>query len=109
VRPSSRAWLQVKARVDPGARARHTHGAIAQTLFNTVVIPNLQQNQSTHTSNTSTSALGTSSNADSLHPGGVNTQFGDGRVCFIKESMNQRAWWALGTKAGSEVICSDNY
>ena len=85
------------------------HGAIAQTLFNTIVPPNLQQNQWTHCSNTGTSALGTYSNADSLHAGGVNTLFADGSARFIKESINQRTWWALGTKAGSEVVSSDSY
>jgi prepilin-type N-terminal cleavage/methylation domain-containing protein/prepilin-type processing-associated H-X9-DG protein len=85
------------------------HGAIAQTLFNTIVVPNLQQFQWTHCSATSDSALGNYSNSDSLHPGGVNTLFADGSVRSIKESINQRVWWASGTKAGSEVISADSY
>jgi prepilin-type processing-associated H-X9-DG protein len=85
------------------------HGAIAQTLFNTVVTPNLQQTQWTHCSFTSTTSLGTYSNADSLHAGGVNTLMADGSVRFIKESINQRTWWALGTKAGGEVVSADSY
>jgi prepilin-type processing-associated H-X9-DG protein len=85
------------------------HGAIAQTLFNTVVTPNLQQTQWTHCSYNSTTSLGNYSNADSLHAGGVNTLMADGSVRFIKESINQRTWWALGTKAGGEVVSADSF
>ena len=85
------------------------HGAIAQTLFNTVVAPNLQQYQWTHCSSTSTTSLGTYSNADSLHAGGVNTLMADGSVRFIKESINQRTWWTIGTKAGGEVVSADSF
>ena len=30
-------------------------------------------------------------------------------VQFIKDSVNQRTWWALGTIAGGEVVSSDSY
>jgi prepilin-type N-terminal cleavage/methylation domain-containing protein/prepilin-type processing-associated H-X9-DG protein len=45
----------------------------------------------------------------SWHSGGVNVLFADGSVKFIKNSINQQTWWALGTKAGGEVISSDAY
>jgi prepilin-type processing-associated H-X9-DG protein len=45
----------------------------------------------------------------SRHPGGVNTLLGDGSVKFMKNSVNQTTWWALGTKAGGEVISADAY
>src|SRR5262249_51926676 len=45
----------------------------------------------------------------SFHPGGVNTLFGDGSVKFIKDTINPTTWWALGTKAGSEVVSADSY
>jgi prepilin-type N-terminal cleavage/methylation domain-containing protein/prepilin-type processing-associated H-X9-DG protein len=45
----------------------------------------------------------------SVHPGGVNTLFGDGHVAFLKDSVNQLTWWAIGTKAGGEVVSSDAY
>ncbi len=45
----------------------------------------------------------------SFHPGGVNTLFGDGSVKFIKNTVNQNTWWAIGTKAGGEVISADAY
>jgi prepilin-type processing-associated H-X9-DG protein len=86
-----------------------SHGAIAQTLFNTVVPPNGQQFQWTHCSDSSSTSLGNYSNADSFHAGGVNTLFADGSVRFIKESIDQRTWWALGTKAGGEVVGADSY
>ena len=28
----------------------------------------------------------------------------DGSVKFMKDSINQRTWWALGTRAGGEVV-----
>ena len=35
--------------------------------------------------------------------------FADGSVKFIKNSVNQTTWWALGTKAGGEVVSADAY
>jgi prepilin-type N-terminal cleavage/methylation domain-containing protein/prepilin-type processing-associated H-X9-DG protein len=52
---------------------------------------------------------GAMTSARSKHPGGVNVLFGDGSVRFIKDSINQRTWWALGTRAGGEVVSSDSY
>jgi hypothetical protein len=34
---------------------------------------------------------------------------GDGSVKFIKDSISQQVWMALGTRAGGEVISSDSY
>ncbi len=50
-----------------------------------------------------------SASASSLHSGGVNVGFADGSVHFIKSSVSPQAWWALGTRAGGEVIGSDQY
>ncbi|APW64086.1 DUF1559 domain-containing protein [Paludisphaera borealis] len=47
--------------------------------------------------------------ARSYHPGGANTAFCDGSVHFIKDSINPRTWFALGTRAGGEVVSSDAY
>jgi hypothetical protein len=33
----------------------------------------------------------------------------DGSVKFIKDSVNQMTWWALGTRGNGEVISSDSY
>ncbi len=47
--------------------------------------------------------------ASSNHPGGVNACMADGSVRFIKDSVSVPTWWALGTRAGGEVISSDSY
>ncbi len=47
--------------------------------------------------------------AASYHPGGVNVAMADGSVKFVKSTVNQRTWWALGTRDGSEVVTSDAY
>lgn len=45
----------------------------------------------------------------SNHPGGVNVCLGDGSVRFIKDSVGLQPWWALGTRAGGEVLGADQY
>ncbi len=40
----------------------------------------------------------------SLHPGGVNVLFADGRVRFISEDIDQNIWFAIGTRDGQEPI-----
>jgi len=45
----------------------------------------------------------------SRHPGGVNVAFGDGSVRFIKQTIAPQTWWALGTRAGGEVVSADQY
>ena len=47
--------------------------------------------------------------AASNHPGGVNTAFADGSVRFVKSSIAQRTWWALGTRSSGEIVSSDSY
>jgi prepilin-type N-terminal cleavage/methylation domain-containing protein/prepilin-type processing-associated H-X9-DG protein len=47
--------------------------------------------------------------ANSRHPGGVNVTFCDGSVKFIKASISLAAWWALGSRAGGEIVSSDSY
>jgi prepilin-type N-terminal cleavage/methylation domain-containing protein/prepilin-type processing-associated H-X9-DG protein len=83
------------------------HGCMTQTLFNTVVTPNAKK--WTHCSNTGSTTMAPFSNANSFHPGGVNTLLADGSVRFIKDSVNQQTWWGLGTRASGEVISSDSY
>ena len=45
----------------------------------------------------------------SMHPGGANFCFGDGSVRFLKDSINLIVYNGLGTKAGNEIISSDQY
>ena len=47
--------------------------------------------------------------ATSNHSGGVNVCFTDGSVRFVKDSVNLPTWWALGSRAGAEVISADQY
>ncbi len=47
--------------------------------------------------------------ARSFHPGGVNAAMMDGSVRFFKDSINQAAWRALGTRSGGEVVGADSY
>jgi prepilin-type N-terminal cleavage/methylation domain-containing protein/prepilin-type processing-associated H-X9-DG protein len=45
----------------------------------------------------------------SNHPGGVNACMADGSVRYIKDTVAIPTWWALGTRAGGEVISADAY
>jgi prepilin-type N-terminal cleavage/methylation domain-containing protein/prepilin-type processing-associated H-X9-DG protein len=87
-------------------------GATAQTLFNTVVTPNSKQFP-WNSCRSSCANCGPDdsmfSNAQSAHPGGVNVMFADGSVRFIKDSVSQQTWYALGTRANGEVVTSDSY
>jgi len=38
----------------------------------------------------------------SNHPGGVNVLKGDGSVDFTSNSIDQKAWWALGSRNGND-------
>jgi prepilin-type N-terminal cleavage/methylation domain-containing protein/prepilin-type processing-associated H-X9-DG protein len=45
----------------------------------------------------------------SFHPGGGNVAFADGSVRFLKSSTSQFVVWAVGSRAGEEVVSSDSY
>ncbi len=64
---------------------------------------------STFISNSTWGGIGAAITATSNHSGGVNVAFGDGSVKFVKDGINPQIWWALGTRAGKEVISSDQY
>jgi prepilin-type N-terminal cleavage/methylation domain-containing protein/prepilin-type processing-associated H-X9-DG protein len=89
-------------------------GTSGFTLFNTIQTPNgggqykfnycrLGCNAGCNMDN------GVSAPASSAHSGGCNVLMADGSVRFVKDSVAQATWWALGTKANSEVISSDAY
>jgi prepilin-type N-terminal cleavage/methylation domain-containing protein/prepilin-type processing-associated H-X9-DG protein len=48
-------------------------------------------------------------NMSSYHPGGANVAMADGSVRFLKSSTSMQIIWSLGSKAGSEVVSSDQY
>lgn len=45
----------------------------------------------------------------SRHPGGVNVVMADGSVRFVKDSVNNTTWWALGSRNGGEIVSADSY
>jgi prepilin-type N-terminal cleavage/methylation domain-containing protein/prepilin-type processing-associated H-X9-DG protein len=87
-------------------------GATTISMFHTIVPPNSKQ----YAWNACRSTCGgcggddsTFSNAQSNHSGGVNTLMSDGSVRFIKDSINMQTWWALGTRAGNEVLDANSF
>jgi prepilin-type N-terminal cleavage/methylation domain-containing protein/prepilin-type processing-associated H-X9-DG protein len=46
--------------------------------------------------------------ASSRHAGGVNVMFLDGSVKFVKSTVSPQTWWAVGSKAGNEVVSADS-
>jgi len=88
-------------------------GAVGECLFQTLVPPNSNEypwNSCRMDCGPDCGALQSGYfNATSNHPGGVNVAMADGSVKFIKSSIAMPTWWALGTKAGGEVVSSDSY
>jgi len=87
-------------------------GATTETLFHTLVTPNSAQ-QKWNSCRSSCGGCGpddsTFSNAQSNHPGGVNVLMADGSVKFVKDTINQRSWMAIGTRALGETISNDAF
>jgi prepilin-type N-terminal cleavage/methylation domain-containing protein/prepilin-type processing-associated H-X9-DG protein len=89
-------------------------GAEAMSLFNTVVPPNSTQYYFNQCRYGCQCGLGSAdhsdiTNASSFHSGGCNVLLADGSVKFIKSSLSLQTWWALGTRARSEVIDANSY
>jgi prepilin-type N-terminal cleavage/methylation domain-containing protein/prepilin-type processing-associated H-X9-DG protein len=109
VQACNQAWATGSGVVDKQRGENWAHGCMAMTLFNTIATPNQYGDEWTHCSSISSTALAALSNSDSYHPGGVNVLMADGHVKFIKDSINYRTWWSLGTKANGEVVSADSY
>ena len=85
------------------------HGGEQATMFNTVATPNSKQYGWGYCSDVGANSDAEFSKANSNHSGGVNVLMGDGSVRFIKDSIGQTVWFALGTRANGEVISADSY
>ena len=86
-------------------------GSLGMSMFNTIATPN---STLYHWGDCRFTSGGypndaTFANTSSNHPGGVNSMMADGSVRFIKSSISQNTWWALGTRAKREVISADSY
>jgi prepilin-type N-terminal cleavage/methylation domain-containing protein/prepilin-type processing-associated H-X9-DG protein len=111
-RTCENGWVTEKGKVDQKG-FRWCENLAGFTLINTVMPPSpndyrfgwcaIKRNANSNASD------GQYQNANSNHPGGANFLFGDGSVKFLKSSLNIRTYWALGTKAGGEVISSDAF
>jgi prepilin-type N-terminal cleavage/methylation domain-containing protein/prepilin-type processing-associated H-X9-DG protein len=86
-----------------------SHGGMAHSWMTTIVVPNSTTSTWAYCDVYNSSTMGLYANADSYHPGGVNTLFCDGSVKAIKNTISQYIWWALGTVANGEVVSADQY
>jgi prepilin-type processing-associated H-X9-DG protein len=63
--------------------------------------------------NITTDADGGLDDFSSNHTGGINLLFADGSVHFIRsitaDGAERRAFWAMGTRAGGEVVSGLDY
>ncbi|AGA27974.1 DUF1559 domain-containing protein [Singulisphaera acidiphila] len=87
-------------------------GTTGLSLFNTIITPNSKQSpwSSCRFSCSGCGADGANfANTSSFHTGGVNALFADGSVKFIKDSIAQTTWWALGTRGKGEILSADAY
>ena len=91
---------------------RWANGSPGLSIFNTIVTPNSQQ----YPWSSCRFSCGGCGNdyaqyvtSNSNHPGGCNVGFADGSVKFVKSTISQATWWALGTKDYGETISADQY
>jgi prepilin-type N-terminal cleavage/methylation domain-containing protein/prepilin-type processing-associated H-X9-DG protein len=102
------AYSGQTSNISQGRGTYWMHGSQGQTMFNTVLTPNSIQYPWSSCSN---GTFGDSQfcKANSNHPGGVNILMGDGSVKFVKDSINQNTWWAIGTRGDGEVVSADSF
>jgi prepilin-type N-terminal cleavage/methylation domain-containing protein/prepilin-type processing-associated H-X9-DG protein len=78
------------------------------SMYNHVTAPNSRSCSNSPTGTYGLDPWG-SAPPNSNHAGGVNMAMADGSVRFVKDTVNLQAWWALGTRAGGEVVSADAY
>ena len=85
-----------------------TDGWIANGYYNHIMPPNAPSCSGSNANNNNGS--GEAAAPSSRHAGSsVNMLMMDGSVRAIKSTITPSIWWALGTKAGNEVISGDQY
>ncbi|HEY2154747.1 MAG TPA: DUF1559 domain-containing protein [Isosphaeraceae bacterium] len=94
---------------------RWAWGAEGMTIFCTIVPPSSTQYQ-WGSCRFGCTGCGVNSadhanvtNANSNHSGGCNVLMADGSVRFVKSTVSMQTWWALGTKAGNEVVDASSF
>jgi prepilin-type N-terminal cleavage/methylation domain-containing protein/prepilin-type processing-associated H-X9-DG protein len=108
-----RAWVQTQgiwAGVVPGAVTRPGRQNVWQSATGPAQALTLVHN---NWINITTDADGGLDDFSSNHEGGVNLVFADGSVHFLRsitaDGVEHRSFWALGTRAGDEVITGLDY
>ena len=81
-------------------------GSAGYTMFQTINPPNSTQTPWGGCRNCNTCGMDSTNymNASSNHSGGANFLMADGSVRFIKSTINQSTYWAIGTRANNEVV-----
>ncbi len=96
-----------------GGGVRWGYGGVGITMFNTIVTPNSKVGAFNSCSGISFGGnngdWANLSNAQSNHPGGVNVLMADGSCRFIKDSIAQAAWFALGTRQKGDIVDASTY
>jgi len=91
-----------------GYQWQNTYPSYVNNMYNHVSPPNSRQCQNNPINTWGLDATGNGP-PTSFHPGGVNMGMADGSVRFVKDTVNLQTWWAIGTRAGGEVISADAY
>ena len=92
---------------------RWGYGGVGITMMNTVITPNSKLapwNTCSPANGGGNNDYAMYSNCQSNHPGGANVLLADGSVRFVKDSVQQTIWYALGTRANGDIVdASDQY
>ena len=112
------AWLQLCASnaANPSMRFNKSTtlgeawslGLPSYTLGNLLVPPNPKTPNCNVASSNAVNQPGVYG-LSSYHSGGANVLMADGSVKFLKDSVSAQAVWALGSRAGGEIVSADSY
>jgi prepilin-type N-terminal cleavage/methylation domain-containing protein len=94
-------------RSDRGVGWQYTYPGYVNNLYNHVGPPNSRRCTNAPPNTWSLDLFGTEP-PTSLHPGGVNMGMTDGSIRFVKDTIDLKTWWAIGTRSGDEVVSSDS-